>query len=220
MHAYKFLDANFGLKSLYERRLKQSRVSELNDPFEQRPYDLTDASLREAFLKTREQLSGARGMVCFSSGWCDPVIWAHYSDKHRELCLGFEIPDIKGDVENDECAFVSYIKDPLDFPLAFSKLGETERFEIIQRILFTKFKHWEYEREVRLWVPLQLEVSGLHFLEFGENLRIAVVIVGARCALTRSEIIRALGPSAGGVKIIKAREAYDGFAMVEDEGWN
>jgi hypothetical protein len=57
MHAYKFLCAEFGLKGLRERRLKQSRIHELNDPFELAAYDLTDPQLREAVFKTRSQLS-------------------------------------------------------------------------------------------------------------------------------------------------------------------
>jgi hypothetical protein len=45
MRAYKFLDAQFGLKSMCERRLKQSRVSDLNDPFELRSFDVSDIVL-------------------------------------------------------------------------------------------------------------------------------------------------------------------------------
>jgi hypothetical protein len=220
MRAYKFLDAECGLKSLYEKRLKQSRVCELNDPFELRPYDITDLDRRRVFLKTREDMNKDRVVVCFSSCWCNPVIWAHYSDKHRGLCLGFEIPEMKGDVENDESGYVSYIGEPLqDFPSDFSRLGNTERYEIVRKILFTKFKNWEYEDEIRQWGPLQHEEDGLHFLEFGEELRLVEVIIGASCRLPRSEIRRALGSSASEVKIIKARAAYDKFEMVEDEDW-
>ena len=132
MRAYKFLDSHFGLKTLYEKRLKQSRVNELNDPFELTPFDLTDLAIRNAFIQTREDLCKEKGVVCFSSGWRDPVIWAHYSDKHRGLCLGFEIPDLKGEVD-DESGCVSYVEKPLHFPADFSELGDTERFEIIRR---------------------------------------------------------------------------------------
>lgn len=219
MHAYKFLDKHFGLKSLYERRLKQSRIHELNDPFELAPYDLTDTELRRAVLKTREQVSQNRSVVCFSADWCDPVVWAHYSDKHRGLCLGFELPEIRGDVENDESAHVCYIKQPLPFPLSFLDLGDSERFEIVRKMLFTKFNNWAYEKEIRAWAPLQNEEDGLHYLEFDGKLHLLEVIIGARCTLQRSEITRALGSLAGEVKIIKARAAYDKFEMVEDEGW-
>ncbi len=218
MRAYKFLDAKFGLKSLREKRLKQSRIYELNDPFELTPYDLTNPDLRRTLFKTRDDIGKDRAVVCFSSGWSDPVIWAHYSDKHRGLCLGFEIPEMKGDVESDESAYVSYIGEPLSFPPNFSELESTERFEVVRKVLFTKFKHWEYENEIRLWAPLQHEEDGLHFLEFDEKLRIVEVIVGASCTLPRSEITQALAALASEVNIIKARAAYDRFEMVEDEG--
>jgi len=33
MRVYKFLNAHFGLKSLYEKRLRISKIDGLNDPF-------------------------------------------------------------------------------------------------------------------------------------------------------------------------------------------
>lgn len=149
MRAYKFLNAKFGLDGLRKKRLRQSRLHELNDPFELTPYDLTNPSVRQTFLQTRQEVGEGRAVVCFSSDWCDPVIWAHYSDKHRGLCLGFEIPEIKGDAENDESAYVSYIEKPLCFPAKFLELEDQKRFEVVRTILFTKFKHWEYEHEIR-----------------------------------------------------------------------
>src|SRR5689334_11048149 len=116
MRAYKFLNKHFGLKSLYERRLKQSRIHELNDPFELAPYDLTDTMLRWAFLDMREQLGRVNGLVCFSASWQNPVIWAHYSDQHRGLCLGFEVPELTGDGDKDIAKPVDYIRAPLEFP--------------------------------------------------------------------------------------------------------
>jgi hypothetical protein len=217
MRAYKFLNVEFGLKSLRERRLKQSRINDLNDPFELRPYDITDPALRQAVLQTRDQIHENRGVLCFSADWNDPVIWAHYSEKHAGLCLGFEIPAILGDVEQDESGFVKYIAGPLNFPPNFLELADGERFEIVRKILFTKFIHWQYEHEIRVWAPLQHEDNGLYFLEFNEKLRIVEVIIGARCRVPLSEIEKALGPAASQVKIMKARAAYDRFEMVEDK---
>jgi hypothetical protein len=217
MRAYKFLNAEFGLKSLREKRLKQSRINDLNDPFELRPYDMTDPALRQAVLQTRDQIHENRGVLCFSADWNDPVIWAHYSQKHTGLCLGFEIPTILGDVEQDEAGFVKYTAGPLNFPPNFLELEEGKRFEIVRQILFTKFKHWQYENEIRAWAPLQHEDNGLYFLEFDEKLRIVEVIIGARCKVPLSEIEKALGAAASQVKIIKARAAYDKFEMVEDK---
>jgi hypothetical protein len=156
--------------------------------------------------------------VCFSADWCDPVSWAHYSDKHRGLCLGFEVPEIKGDVENNESGRVCYVQKPLSFPSNFEQLGDSERFEIMRKILITKFTHWAYENEIRVWVPLQNEEKSIHYLEFDEKLRLVEVIIGARCKVPQNEITQALGALAGKVKIIKARAAYNKFGMVEDNG--
>jgi len=215
MRAYKFLDTHFGLKSLYERRLKQSRISDLNDPFELTPYDLTDFVIRQVFLKTKDDLAADRGMLCFSAAWCDPVIWAQYSDKHRGLCVGFEIPNIKGDPENDESHHVTYVAKPLRFPPDFEDRPDAERFAIVQQVLFTKYEHWAYEQEIRVWAPLENEENGLHYLEFDEKLRHVEIIIGARSAVAESSITRALGSLAGQVKIIRARAAYDRFEMVK-----
>ena len=126
MRAYKFLDAKFGLKSLRERRLKQSRIHELNDPFELTPYDLTEPTLRWAFLAMREELGREHGLICFSGSWSDPVLWAHYSDKHRGLCLGFEVPKITGDGNRDIAQAVEYITSPLKFPPNLASLPPAE----------------------------------------------------------------------------------------------
>lgn len=219
MRAYKFLDAHFGLKSLYERRLKQSRISDLNDPFELTPYDLTDPVIRNTFLQTRDQLDEARGMLCFSASWSDPVIWAHYSDKHRGLCLGFKIPRVKDDPEIDESRRVTYVRRPLRFPANFENLPEAKRLRIVQKILFTKFVKWDYEEEIRIWAPLQHEENGLHYFEFDDNLQLVEVLIGARCSMPRSAIERALGSLASQIKIRKARAAYNRFKMIEDKDW-
>ena len=48
-------------------------------------------------------------------------------------------------------------------------------------------------------------------------MRLVEVIMGASCTLKRADITRALGTLATAVTVIKARAAYDGFRMVEDE---
>ncbi len=109
MRVYKFLDANFGMKSLREKRLKISLLEDLNDPFELLPFEMTSKKRRQEMNQARKQWSSMHGMLCFSSSWHDPVIWAHYSDKHRGLCLGFEIPRQTGEK-------VKYAPKRLPFP--------------------------------------------------------------------------------------------------------
>jgi len=131
MRAYKFLDEHFGLKSLREKRLKISTLPDLNDPFELLPYEMSDRNRRSALRETRDQLARNRGILCFSADWTDPVIWAHCSDKHRGLCLGFDIPD-------EKCSRVSYVVNRLPFP-AKPALADGERLHS------TKYINWKYE---------------------------------------------------------------------------
>ena len=219
MRVYKFLNKQFGLKGLYERRLKQSRIHELNDPFELAPYDLTDPAVRHAFLATRELLGQENGLICFSASWQDPVIWAHYADKHQGICLGFDIPRITGDGSKDIAKKVTYISRPLRFPNGFLTLPQPRQMKYVNRIPFTKFKHWAYEKEIRVWGRLSNEEDGLHFFEFEQRMRLVEVRVGANCTLTRSAIMRTLGAATGAARVIKVRAAYNRFAMVQDDGW-
>ena len=209
MRVYKFLNQQYGLKSLYERRLRRTRISELNDPFELRPYDLTNPEHRQAFLKAKKDLAQRFGLLCFSAAWDDPVIWAHYSDKHRGLCLGFEIPP---KVEKEETQRVEYIANPLPFPADFFEQDDDSHLVIVNKMIFTKYRFWEYEREIRTWTDLEEE-----FFDFGEVLHLAEVIIGAECPLPTEEVKRALGSVGDSVNVKKARAAHSTFRIVEDE---
>ena len=218
MRVYKFLNEVYGRDDLRKKRLKISRLHELNDPFELTPYCLTDSGLRQVFLKTRDDLGERAGLTCFSTTFRNPVIWAHYSDCHRGLCLGFEMPDISGN-SGDESANVQYISKPLAFPQNFLALEEAAGLEVVRTILFTKYDHWQYENEVRRWASLEQEEEGHYFLPFGDHLRLVQVILGARSTRSRIDIQDDLGPDASGVEITKVRAAYDHFEMVIDEEW-
>lgn len=210
MRAYKFLCAKYGIDSIQKRRLKQSRVADLNDPFELMSYDVTKKVIRKTFNQTRDDVDKVKGLLCFSADWKDPVIWAHYSDKHKGLCLGFEIT-------NDEADYVNYLPELLPFPSNFDEMNDSEHSEFARAAIFTKFKHWAYEKEIRVWGPLVNEDHGLYFVPFGNNMRLIEVIIGSRCSLSKAHVVEALGSLVSEVKIRKARAAYDKFEMVENE---
>jgi hypothetical protein len=205
MLAYKFLDATFGLKSLSERRLKISTLEDLNDPFELMPFDLRNRANRLAVKRARDQLAAKRGMLCFSATWKDPVLWAHYADKHRGLCIGFEIPD-----QAAVTRLVEYVPNRLPFPLS---LGLAD----IERMLFTKFQNWEYEQEVRIFLALNDRENGLYFRSFDNLLNPVVVIAGARCTLPKQTLRTALGVFSRTVKLIKSRAGFRSFEVVVDK---
>ena len=76
--------------------------------------------------------------MCFSKKWSNPVQWSHYADKHRGLCLCFEVAD-------ELTMKVSYKPKRLiaDAERLLAPGGIDEVF--MQEILTTKFAHWKYE---------------------------------------------------------------------------
>jgi Protein of unknown function (DUF2971) len=48
------------------------------------------STLREAFL--RADPPSAAGVCCFTCKADDPLMWSHYADSHRGVCLLYEIP--------------------------------------------------------------------------------------------------------------------------------
>jgi len=209
LRAYHFVNCEYGLDDIRRRRLKIATLKELNDPFELFGVALDDKALRHAFQAMKDELSATRGLLCFSRKWSNPVQWSHYAEKHRGLCLGFDIAD-------QSIGSVNYSRRRL--------LLEMERFrdprqlsiETAQKFLFTKYSHWRYEDEVRCFVTLEDKdlATGLYFADFSNTLSLKQVIVGAESAITRQELRDALGNLADSVEVFKARLAFRTFKVV------
>jgi hypothetical protein len=202
MRVYKFLDAHFGLKTLYEKRLKISKIDDLNDPFELLPFDLSDRLQRYAAHETRKAMAATQGLLCFSASWRDPVIWAHYSDKHKGICLGFDVPD-------DVARRVEYVTERFPFP-------ESPTMADSDRMLWTKFDNWAYEQEIRIWAGLDEHEGGIYYKDFDDNLRLMEVIAGAKCSVPEHAFQRALKPFPSVIPV-KARAGFKKFEVVLDQ---
>lgn len=142
MRLYHFVSAQHGLDDIRKRRLKVATFPNLNDPFELFSIDLSNAHLRKAFNALKDQLSTTRGILCFSRKWSNPVLWSHYADCHRGICLGFDCPDNK-------VGAISYSRKRLIVELENFVSPNRMALEKMQELLFTKYSHWKYENEVR-----------------------------------------------------------------------
>ena len=208
MNVYHFVPANYGLEDLRRRRVKIATIDDLNDPFELLCIDLSNPELREAMRKWKAGMASFCGMVCFSRTWRNPVQWSHYADKHRGLCLGFDVPDDSA------------------LPVTYSGLRSREEARellergttneaTVQKFLSTKYAHWHYEQEVRLFVKLEDRdpEAQLFFEDFSDKLKLTEVIVGAESTVTRSDLETALGSLASNVSFRKARLAFKSFRV-------
>ncbi len=202
MRVYHFVNKEYGLKDLREKRLKISRIMDLNDPFEFLGADLSDREFRKAMKATKKELSKTSGILCFSKNWSNPVQWAHYADRHKGLCLGFDVPD-------KHLSKVKYVRERL---LVNSKTTE----KLMLKLLTTKFHHWHYEQEYRAFVNLEEEDNGLYYTDFSEIIKLRQVIIGAHSAVTNYEVNEAIGNTDHKIEIFKARAAFRKFEIVRN----
>lgn len=207
MRVYHFVNRTFGLEDIRLRRLKIATLSDLNDPFEMLSMALRNPELRRALLKTKEEMAARAGLLCFSRNWRNPVQWSHYADHHRGLCLGFEVPD-------DAVSEVVYSRKRLAVDQA--EIDGPNGLEIMGSVIRTKFSHWRYENEIRIYVSLRDRDPNcsLWFRDFDDKFALREVIVGADSDVSRQDLSDALGDLDGVVSKRKARLSFQRFAVV------
>ncbi len=211
MRVYKFLNAKWGVKALEDRRLKIARISDLNDPFELLGTNLSNRELRTAFVEMKYALAKNRGLLCFSKRWRNPLLWGHYSDGHRGLCLGFDVPD-------ELLMSVTYTRKRTTSEKLFSNDQSVKEREM-KRLLSTKFSHWRYENEVRCFVNLEDKDphNGHYFFEFSNEMQIKQILVGAEACISRRDVETALGDENAQVERFKTRAAFRTFRVVRNQ---
>jgi hypothetical protein len=211
MRAYHFTNTTHAISDLAMKRLKVSRISQLNDPFEFLAADLLDPRHFRAFSDLKEQLDRSTGLICFSGSWRNPLLWGHYADKHSGVALGFDIQD-------DQVLKVNYTADraPVKFDVNSGKVVDDR--DVVDRLLRTKFADWRYEDEYRIFLNLDSESmeGGHYFVDFSPELHLREVILGMRCDLSMKRVRQLLGVDSDSVKVLKAGMAKRSFRLIED----
>lgn len=203
MRAYYFCGSKNGLSNIEKRRVKISRLLELNDLFEFYAVEVRFRWQRDLLRKTLEKLNPGSGLVCFSKSWKSPVMWGHYADKYQGMCFGFDISD-------NLIHQVSYVSSRFPWP------EKEDSEEFIKKLLYTKFSHWSYEDEYRVYASINTEEDGISFLNFDDNLKLRQVIVGPRCETSRKDVFDRL-KELDGVECFKARAAFKSFEVRKNE---
>jgi hypothetical protein len=117
--------------------------------------DFGGLRIREDFrgtMKNRveEMLAGLKnaGVLSLSESHRNILLWSHYANDHKGICIEFErdIDDFLGN--SSFCRPVIYSE---IYPIpSIDDVLKHEDF-LTNQILFTKSKHWEYEKEWRIW---------------------------------------------------------------------
>ncbi|MEM6483629.1 MAG: DUF2971 domain-containing protein [Pseudomonadota bacterium] len=212
MRVYHLLSSNYGLDDIAKRRLKIARISDLNDPFELLAAELSDKLHRDLWRRWRNAQETRWGMLCFSKTWSNPVLWSHYGERHRGIALGF-------DVDDEYLIKVAYTKKRHKIDVfALEQDGRLSE-DLMLKFMQTKFEDWRYEKEVRVFANLDNKDvdTGLHFFAFDDIVKLKEVVVGPLSDVTEDDVREHLKPEDQGVRVIKARLAFNSFKVVENQ---
>lgn len=119
-----------------------------------------DSSLFYKDLKNdlRIQYHNKLKVACFSLIYNEILLWSHYADEHKGICLIFDkdilIVDAKNEMSHPRLDFVNAQNVKYGFPQKLKVKFEHEKFRLPIRNLrasnFKKLKCWRYEKEYRI----------------------------------------------------------------------
>ena len=184
-----------------DERLAEIEYSAMDPEFD------TKASLRhriELELLRRYE----KGIVSFAERDDCPLMWSHYADQHRGICLGYSVPEkATGDVEK-----VAYGGDRL---VKASDVGamlggnDEARARVDAAVMLRKAESWSYEREWRL---IGRRGTAGSLLEMEE------VIFGMKCKESvKYTIMKALEDRTRSVEFYEMREERGTFNLCKNE---
>lgn len=181
MLVYHFVNKKYACSNIDNKQLKIATIDDLNDPYEFYVNFANSGELlnEQTSESIKSHYSGIMGLLCFSERWNNPVLWAHYGDKHKGICMEFDIPD----------KFL--LKVEYKQELAIVEGNDRDWRNKFAQATKTKYEHWSYEEEYRICFKLgSTEVlcrDGLFFIPFSSKLALQRVFLGLRCELSETE---------------------------------
>ncbi|MGG7568061.1 DUF2971 domain-containing protein [Rhodovulum sp. DZ06] len=215
MLLYKYYPAEYGREAILNRRLKISELGATNDPFELASINTKDKEVRSKIQDWRREVSRFYGMISLCNNRKNPVMWSHYAEGYKGICLGIEVgmqelTQVKYRAERTEIS-LEQLNEALLHP------GNTD----LRDLMCTKFLHWSYESEWRVIFKLSeydtQERGSLKFLPFSSSLKLREVILGPnyepKDKKTSEALKKAISDSAECV-LRTARPAFQKFEIV------
>lgn len=209
---YHLTSAEYAISNIALGRLKVSRFSDLNDPFELLGLNFREKTTRNVVRDFKDAYDAHTGLLCFSGDWAEPVLWSHYAAKHRGICLGFNVSsNFLQKVQYEDGRILAELGSNPDLANIDPDLQES--------LLRTKSSGWQYEDEYRRFVRLTdaFKEGRLYFLPFGPDLELAEVVLGPLCAHSLQSVRQLVTSRYPAALTYKTRLAFKSFKVVPDE---
>lgn len=163
------------LGSLVGHTLNITSPHEFNDPFDTPILSkyhgkYTGELINKAYKDTLK-------ISCFSKSYHNPLMWAHYADNHKGICIRYHFIDT---FKEFTCLKLVGFKEIKYSDEDLAKSGRKSRISV-EDAFFLKGKAWEYEKELRFFC-FDRNGSG-RFDQYGDTTGcIKAVYFGLRCS--------------------------------------
>lgn len=142
------------------------------------------------------------GIFCLAERATCPLMWSHYGDRHRGICIGYSVPD--GTIVHEVKYGGSRLIEASEVA-AMLKGSEAARRRVDEAVLLRKARPWRYEREWRL--------IGRHGLQ-DSTLELEEVVFGVRCSRTvKYTLLKALEGRERQVEFSEIRETRGSYPL-------
>jgi hypothetical protein len=147
-----------------------------------------------------------RGVLSLAARWDNPLMWSHYAEEHRGICIEFDTRDHRCErLEPIAYGYTRYllVSDLRDWLIGGSRAAEDK---IARQFLFAKASQWRHEREWRA-ISSQSGVDGAPF-------KITAVHFGLRCDQSiKTAVVRMLVDSRDKIQFYGVWSKGDGFEL-------
>jgi len=145
-----------------------------------------------------------RGVFSLAERINCPLMWSHYGDQHKGICVGYSVPRDAGDGVHKIKYGGSRLVSAREVACMLNG-DEVARRRVDEAVLLTKARDWRYEREWRLIGQRGLQDSPLELEE---------VVFGIRCEYTvKYTIVKALEDRRRKVQFYEMRESDGTFGL-------
>jgi hypothetical protein len=168
-HNYLFCGAYITLNDPMEGVFRSSKVFRESDNYR---------ATRREIVDNKTQL----GMCSFSEVHDHELMWAHYADQYRGICIAYSFAKLLDNLHDN----VSFVRMYYNEAVPIVRRSRQEPGNVAKMVLSYKNYRWLYEREWRMFAPQGKA-------DYGNKSCVTHVYLGSRIdAAKRARIIRAM----------------------------
>lgn len=173
----------YTIEALVQKGVYKNEVKNFNDPFD--PFF-------KKFSTLLDEEHHKIKITCFSQEYDNLLLWAHYGNNHKGVCLGYEL-----DLDDKNIYFDKIIYQEIETEIVGTKKPSldiidrqvqlAEKYLDLKELYLRKHKDWSYEKEYRM---LHLDINSKE--NYYKNIKLKEVIFGIDTPKSDIELIKTI----------------------------